>query len=75
MKSRTEVAGILRQLRLANIRNKYEAEEQVRKLCASLYLIFYKSVKTVKIDLQTINKAFLRNVLNYALFNGFALLL
>lgn len=29
MKSRIEVAGILRQLRLANIRNKFEAEEQV----------------------------------------------
>lgn len=32
MKSRIEVAGILRQLRLANIRNKFEAEEQVRIL-------------------------------------------
>lgn len=28
LQSRTEVAGILRQLRLANIRNKFEAEEQ-----------------------------------------------
>lgn len=31
MKSRIEVAGILRQLRLANIRNKFEAEEQAAK--------------------------------------------
>lgn len=29
MKNRIEVAGVLRQLRLANIRNKFEAEEQV----------------------------------------------
>lgn len=28
MQSRTEVAGVLRQLRLANIRNKFQAEEQ-----------------------------------------------
>lgn len=31
MRIRTEVAGILRQLRLANIRNKYDAEEQAAK--------------------------------------------
>lgn len=28
MRTRTEVAGVLRQLRLTNIRNKFEAEEQ-----------------------------------------------
>ncbi|KAF5282190.1 hypothetical protein FQR65_LT02887 [Abscondita terminalis] len=31
MRIRTEVAGILRQLRLANIRNKFDAEEQAAK--------------------------------------------
>ena len=31
MRIRTEVAGILRELRLTNIRNKYEAEEMAAK--------------------------------------------
>lgn len=31
MRIRTEVAGILRQLRISNIRNKYDAEEQAAK--------------------------------------------
>jgi len=47
MKSRLEVASVLRQYKLANLKHKYEAEEQaIRQNCEVNFIIYlYSNVK------------------------------